>query len=377
MTFRTINTLSEDTIRALSARRGCTFDDAAASRALGAVGASSTTLAPNGDRTIEKERLSRSSDEKRARVDPWRRRVLAAIKPRQRGLPLPATRARELAQSDGEIMLVSVVFDTHVAGGTRGAQALETVSKSRLIDDQRLELERFAQSLRDWGATVAVRVVWDAAPYRGILRVADEWEADVLVAGAHEQRSVLQTSLTDTSWQLMRTCSCPLLLVKDSTSDRYHTILAAIDPSRAESGGLDRDVLKAAQRFATAFDCEVRVVHAFPDPEKFAMVSAVEVSPGDFYGIENIAALHRRVVEELVGDYEIDPGHADVRPGKPTAVIRELMMDHDVRLVVLGLSRHSLLEQVVLGSITQAVTEESPCDVLLIPRASPRVLDEP
>lgn len=41
---------------------------------------------------------------------------------------------------------------------------------------------------------------------------------------------------------------------------------------------------------------------------------------------------------------------------------------HDVRLVVLGLSRQSRFEQVVLGSVTQAISVEAPCDVLLIPR---------
>jgi nucleotide-binding universal stress UspA family protein len=307
-----------------------------------------------------------------ARIDPERQRVLAATKPAQRGLPLSAIRAREFAQMvDGEILLVSVVFDSVVAGGLEGAAALETVAKSRLIEDQRLELERTAQSLRDWGAAVTVRVVWDAATDRGILRVADEWHPTLVVVGAHEPRAMLQTPLTDTHWRLVHACTWPLLLAKPSASNDRRTILAAVDPSRAESRAVAHDVLRAACRFATALDCQVRVVHAFPDPENFALVSSVEVSPGVFYGIENIAELHRRAVEELAGSHGIDPSHTDVRPGEPAAVIRQLMMDdHDVRLVVLGLSRHSLLQQVVLGSITQAVTSESPCDVLLIPQPS-------
>ena len=129
-------------------------------------------------------------------------------------------------------------------------------------------------------------------------------------------------------------------------------------------------MLRAARRFGTALNCTVRAVHAFPDPQNFALVSAVEVTPGVFYGTENIATLHRRAVEELASAYGIDASHTDVRPGAPAAVIRELMAEHNVRLVVLGLSRHSVVEQVVLGSITQAVTIESLCDVLLIPQPS-------
>jgi universal stress protein E len=349
------------------------FDIAAASRASRILPISSAVPASNGEHGFRKEASCRSSDEDPTRVDSERQRVLVAIKPWQRGLPLAATRALEFAKSvDGEIQLVSVVFDSIIAGGLQGAEALEPVSKNRLIEEQRLELETVAQSLRDWRATVAVRVVWGAEPYREILRLVDEWQADLLVVGSHEQRSVLRASLTDTHWQLMQTCTCPLLLVKDSTRYRHRTILAAVDPSRA-SGTMDRDVLKTAQRFAAALGCQVRAVHAFPDPARFAIVSAVEVSPGVFYGMENVAELHQRAVEQLVSDYDIDPGHADIRPGEPAAVILQLMAERDVRLVVLGLSRHSLLSQVVLGSITQTVTVDSPCDVLLIPHLPERV----
>jgi universal stress protein E len=298
---------------------------------------------------------------------------MVAVKPRQRGLPLAATRALELAKSrDSEILLVSVVFDPVIDRGLPGAEALEPASKNRVIDEQRRELTAVAQSLRDWRASVAVRVVWGAVAHRELLHVAHEWQADLLIVGAHEPR-VLQTFLTDTHWRLMQACSCPLLLVKESTSAQHRTVLAAVDPSRAGSDVMDRDVLEAAQRFAAALDCEVRAVHAFPDPARFAFVSAVEVSPGVFYGEENVAELHRRALEELLGDYGIDADHTDLRAGDAAPVILQLMTEHGVRLVVLGLSRHSLLEQVVLGSVTQAVTGESPCDVLLIPHRSERL----
>jgi universal stress protein E len=302
-------------------------------------------------------------------MDRERQRVLAAIKPTQRGLPLPALRAREFAQHvDAEILLVSVLFDSVIAGGLEGAAALETVAKSRLLEEQRVELEQIAQSLRDWGAIVTVRVVWDAAAYRGILRVADEWQATLLVVGAREQRAMLPTSLTDTHWRLLHACPCPLWLVKSSAVVEHRTILAAVDASRAESGAVSRDVLQTARLFGKALDCQVRAVHAFPDPNNFALVSAVEVSPGIFYGTENIAALHRRAAEDLANGYGIDPSHTDVRQGEPAAVIAQLMMEHDVRLIALGLSRQSVVEQVVLGSITQAVAIEALCDVLLLPQ---------
>lgn len=305
-----------------------------------------------------------------APAHPEPQRVLAAIKPSQRGLPLAALRARDFAQGGGEILLLSVAFDTIVAGGIEGTVALETVLRSRLVEEQREELERTAQSLRDWGANVSVRVAWDSVAERGILSVAEEWRPTLLVVGAR-RATLLNMPQTGTHRRLMHSSPCPLLLAKESTANDGRTILAAVDPSRPESRAVARKVLQAAQRFGAVLDCTVRVAHAFPDPEQFALASAVEVAPGIFYGKENIAELHRRGVEELASGFGIDPSHTDVRQGEPAAVIGQLMTEHDVRLAVLGLSRQSRLQQTVLGSITEAVTIEAPCDVLLIPQPPP------
>jgi nucleotide-binding universal stress UspA family protein len=188
--------------------------DIAASGASRIPAISSTVPTQNGEHKLGKEKADRSSNEKASRADSDRQRVMVAIKPWQRGLPLAATRALELAKSmDSEILLVSVVFDSVVSGGLQGAEELESAFRSRLIAQQHTELETVAQLLRDWRATVAVRVVWGAEPYREILRVVDDWQADLLVVGPHEQRSVLYASLANTHWQLMQTCTCPLLLV--------------------------------------------------------------------------------------------------------------------------------------------------------------------
>jgi hypothetical protein len=109
-------------------------------------------------------------------------------------------------------------------------------------------------------------------------------------------------------------------------------ILAAVDPSRAESRAVARSVLQAALQFGDALDCRVRVVHAFPEPENFTLISAIEVSRGVFYGTDNIAALHRRAVEELSSVCGIAPTDTDVRQREPAAVIRDSRLAQAVTL---------------------------------------------
>ena len=233
-------------------------------------------------------------------------------------------------------------------------------------------MERSAQSLRIRASRATVHVVSDAAAFRGICaspivgaedsgsrrrpratNVTDAFEGHALAVRAHLQVAAIAGRGT-------------------VDVDRPPHRLAAVESVRAESGAcVARDVLQAGDSSVPPGIAGSRSARCFPGSAEFALVSAVEVSPGVFYGTENIAALHRRAVEELSSGYGIAPGHADVRAGQPAAVIGQIMKEHDVRLVVLGLSRHSLLQQVVLGSITQTVTLDSPCDVLLIPQPPP------
>ncbi len=298
------------------------------------------------------------------------KRVVVAVKPWQRGLPLATRHAHELVERvGGEMLLAGTVYDARVAAGLERADTAAMTAQARLIEGARVDLERLAQSLRDWGMTVRTRVLWDTPAYRGILRAARDWRADVLVVGVTEQRPLLSTRLTDTDWQLMRLCTCPLLLVKNPAFDGYRTVLAAVDPlhAHAEPAGLDQAVLATGAGFARAFGSQLRVVHASPDPATFELASAVEVSPGVLYGDENVESLHRRAVEELVEQYGVRFDAADVRPGDPAEVIAAVAAERRAELVVVGALQRGRLEQAVLGSTAEAVAAELECDVLVVP----------
>src|SRR5690606_32787611 len=139
----------------------------------------------------------------------------------------------------------------------------------------------------------------------------------LLVVDALETQPVVHTRLTDTDWQLMRSCPCPLLFANDAGFANYETILAAIDPlhPRPATDRTDRAVLAAAIAFGRAFDAKVRVLHVYPDPEVYSWVSSIEVSPGIFLSAENIEAFHSQAVEEAAEAFGIGPERVDLEPG--------------------------------------------------------------
>jgi universal stress protein E len=263
-------------------------------------------------------------------------------------------------------------FDSQIAFDLGRGEPPAVAAQTGMLQNERNELERLAQSLRDWGARVVTRVRWDRPVYRGILHEVRDWRADLLIVGAHEPKPVLHTRLTDTDWQLLRLCPCPLLIVKDPAFDGYETIVAAVDPlhRHAEPSGLDRAVLAAARAISHVFKAQLWAANAYPNPADFALASSVEVLPGILYAAENIEALHRQAVRELVSEYGVAADRTDLRPGQPADVIAQIVSDRSAQLVVLGALKRSRLAQAMLGSTAEAVVAAVATDVLLVPPAT-------
>ncbi len=299
-------------------------------------------------------------------------RIVVAIKPWERGLPLAAAHARELANNVGaEIRLISTVFDTSIAVARERGDAKATSRGERVAAAARIELERLAQSMRECGTSVTTMIVWDGSVHGGILSVARDWRADLVVVGVHERRP-LHTRLTDTDWQLMRQVPCPLLLVKDPVFAGYRTIVAAVDPlhAHAEQGDLDQAVLAAGRAFARAFGSTLCAVNAYPGAAAFALASAVQVAPGVFYGAENVPEVHERAVAELVDRYGVSGSEIDLVEGRPAEVILDTVVERCAQLVVVGAPQRRGRLAAVVGSTAEAVAAEAPCDVLLVPVAA-------
>jgi universal stress protein E len=260
------------------------------------------------------------------------------------------------------------VFDAAVAAGCERDEPKSRTTQERTLATARVELERLAQSMRDWGAQVTTRAVWGTPAYEAILTGAAEWHADLLVVGAHEPET-LHTRLTDTDWQLMRRVQCPLLLVKSPSFNGYRTIVAAVDPLHAhdEPLGLDRAVLDAGRSFARAFGSTLRAVYAFPGEAAFQLASAVEVAPGVLYGAENVAALHRRAVDELAEQFGIAATQVDLVEGAAAEAVISAVATRRAELVVVGASQRRGLFTTAVGSTAEFVAGEVPCDVLIVP----------
>jgi universal stress protein E len=300
-------------------------------------------------------------------------RVLVALKPWQGGLPLSLYHARFLADNLGaSLRLLSCVFDPEVSLGVLKAEPEALAAQVGLIDAERTVLTDLSASLKDWGVDAEIVVRWGYPTEEVILTELDRWQADLLVVGTHQGGAMPHTRLARVDWQLMRSCPCPMLLARDPQFEGYTKVLAAVDPlhRHAEPAGLDRSILERASLLAKASESELLVGHVYPDPESYALASSVEVLPGVFYGNENIEAVHRQAVLELVENYGVKSPQIVMMSGDPADQLAEFVREQGVDLVVLGALKRGRLEQWLLGSTAERVVAEVPCDVLLVKPAS-------
>lgn len=297
-------------------------------------------------------------------------RILIAVRPWERHLPLATAHTRFLADGLGaEVTLLSCVPESQLALGLAWTEPTAiTALQTEWFERAGKQLEVLAEPLRDEGIEVRTRVSSHTPVYRGILEEAENWGADLVVVGVHEPKPVPHTRLTDIDWQLMRLCPCPLLLVADPNAESYRTILAAVDPlhRHAEPAGLDEAVLATSGGLCDAFGAQLLVVNVYPDPEQYEFASSVEVVPGVYYGTENIPAAHRKAVGALITARGIPQSQAIVEPGKPGEVIVETASAHKVDLIVLGAIKRGRLEAALLGTTAEAVVGGAACDVLLV-----------
>jgi nucleotide-binding universal stress UspA family protein len=274
------------------------------------------------------------------------KRILLASKPWERGLPLAAGHARQLAQvADAQFQLLGTVFDARAATGSDGGEPAAGLARDRAVAAARVSLERRARSLRDMGANVTTKVNWGVPVYERILAAARDWRADLVIVGTHEPGTV-HTRLTDTDWQLMQRAECPLLLVRNAAFIGYRTVVAAVEPLHGndEPYGGDRVVLEAGRCIAHACGSTLRAVYSHPEEP-----------------------VHFRAVGELMDEFGIAASNVDLGAGSAADAIIDAVEEREAGLLVVGMPRRRGALTAMLDRTVERVVAGVTCDVLLVP----------
>ena len=239
--------------------------------------------------------------------------------------------------------------------GSSGAELENRVldaARSKLVDLAGLIHQRF-------GVVASPRVVAGALRAE-LAREADALAAGLLVCGAKGESVIRHFVLGTTALRLLSTTRCPVLVVKQPPHEPYRRLLVPVDfsPSSLRAIRHARSIAPGA---------EVVLLHAFDVPfEGKLRYASVDDEVIHHYRIvaKQEATQKLQALRDLAGLSALGT-RLLVLHGDPTFRIIEQEQECDCDLIVVGKHGESVLEELLLGSVTKHVLAESQGDVLV------------
>lgn len=262
-----------------------------------------------------------------------------------------------LAQSrrDVELHVVHVVDDDQPDELIR----LEKQEGERILGEQ-------IASMPELQGTKTRAMVVTGDPFDGILRIASELDADLIVMGSHRKQLLLDIFVGTTIERVVRNGRYPVLMVNHEAQRRYVNVLAAVDMSDPSA-----NALRVALSIGLIGAAGATLVHAFPAQAK----GELYIAGADQANIDAYVERERlRAMDELLRFLSENHMHDGrwyyrVEEGAPMDVISRAVSKMRPDLLVMGTYGRSMIGQILLGGVTQQALRTLNVDVLVVPPA--------
>ena len=298
-------------------------------------------------------------------------RVLCVVDPTTSVQPA-VHRAAWLAQQAGADLDLFICFYNEYLSGERffDAPSLKH-ARAELVERNREYLEKLAEPLRSAGVKVHTNVVWGHPLYEGIVRHAMSSGADMIFKDTHHHSAIDRALLTNTDWNLIRSCAAPLWLVKPNDMGKDPIFVAAVDPlhEHDKPAELDDEILDLSKIIADATGAEVRAFHSYDPRMAIATATANAYIPVSFPYEEleqQVVADHRKRFNELVEKHNVDSERSHLVAGLTHEELPEFCREIEAAVVVMGAVSRNRLKRLFIGATAERTLEHLPCDLLIV-----------
>ncbi len=192
-------------------------------------------------------------------------------------------------------------------------------------------------------------------------RVAEEYEAGLLVLGGKRHTAPVRWFGGSTVHHAVRTIDVPIL-VTACPRPQIARILVAIDLSHA-----GKPTLETALRFASVFSAQIRAMHVV---ESFPPIPdvAIQIDEQEYFRLAG-----EEFTELVASATETETVETVTRRGAAARSIAEEAAAWEADVVVVGSHGKGWVDRVLLGSATERLLNRLPTSVLVIPMRAPAV----
>jgi nucleotide-binding universal stress UspA family protein len=225
--------------------------------------------------------------------------------------------------------------------------------------------------LREISISLSADRVWlevrEGEPVECIVALAEDFSAELVVAGAHGERAGLLEGLGSTADHLVRASTRPVLLVTHPRLTIPRHILVPLNKPEHASGALSW-----ASVLSRRFGARVTAMHVVTGGVASGALAALAVvsgtAPVDVSTPLAVAEGSDRWLEGAVAaGVPREQASSEVIPGDPTSEILAAAKRLDADLIVMARRGTGNLRRAVLGSVVEGVLRSAPCPVLVVP----------
>ena len=298
-------------------------------------------------------------------------RVMCVIDPTTGEQPA-MQRAAWLAENTGAELDLFVCYYNEYLSGDRlfDSPSLEK-ARTEVIDGHEKHLEELAEPFRRSGLIVRTKAVWDHPLYEGVVRYASECQADIVFKDTHHHSAVTRALLTNTDWNLIRTCPVPLWLVKPHEIADKPVFIAAIDPlnQHDKPAALDDEILVLSKTLAEKSGGEVHAFHSYDPRMAVATATANAYIPVSlpFDEIEKqMQEQHEKRFNEVTEFHGLDDKHAHLIAGLTHEELPDMAEKMNADVIVMGAVARNRWKRLFIGATAERTLEHVPCDLLIV-----------
>ena len=298
-------------------------------------------------------------------------KVLSVIDPTADNQPAMRRAAWLAKQAGAELELLVCYYNEYLSGDRLfDSPSLEN-ARSEVIANQEQHLEELAEPVRKIGVVVTTTAAWDHPLYEGIVRRAISSGADIVFKDTHHHSAVERALLTNTDWNLIRTCPAPLWLVKPTEFADSPIYVAAIDPMNQHDkpAALDDEILQVTKLLGETTNGQINAFHSYDPRIAVATATANAYIPVSlpFDEIEQqMHEDHQKRFNEITSFHGLKDDQAHLVAGLTHEELPLMAKNLNADVVVMGAVARNRWKRLFIGATAERTLEHLPCDLLIV-----------
>ena len=165
-------------------------------------------------------------------------------------------------------------------------------SNDRLFRDLTWFEKNIKSPLASAGISYTMEISWSSEWQKSIVDSAKRLGSDLIYLPVHAKTNQSRFSFTESKWDLLKTASCPVVLIRPGAKAQRKVILAAANfqAHRDVQIELNKKIIAQAKHFADVYGADVHVINGYMDsmtyPDRAKIINETGL-PNEKIHVEN------------------------------------------------------------------------------------------